>query len=66
VGRLRSAPGARSALVAVAALLVSRFPDTRKAFSEELDHALHRGSVSAVRLFVAIAAVVLLALWLLP
>jgi hypothetical protein len=46
--------------------LVSRFPDTRKAFSEELDHALHRGSVSAVRLFVAIAAVVLLALWLLP
>jgi hypothetical protein len=51
--------------VAVAAVSVSRFPDTRKAFGEELDHALHRGSVSAVRLF-AITTVVLLALWLLP
>jgi hypothetical protein len=53
------------ALAAVVAFVVSRFPDTRKAFGEELDSALYRGSVRALWLFIAIVGIALLALWLL-
>jgi hypothetical protein len=52
-------------LAAAVAVLASRFPDTRKAFGDELDNAMYRGGVRALWLFVTVGAVALLALWLL-
>jgi hypothetical protein len=53
------------ALAAAVVFLLSRFPDTRRAFGEDVDNALHRGSLRALWFFVAIAAVALAVLWLL-
>ena len=52
------------ALVGVVALLIHRFPDTRKSLGEEVDDALCKGSVRASWFFVALGAVVLVAVWL--
>ena len=53
------------ALAAAAAFLISRFPDTRKAFGEDLDDGLYKGSLQGLWFFVALGAIVLLGLWLL-
>ena len=53
------------ALAAVVALLVGRFPDTRKKYGEELDDALYKSSLQALWLFVALGAVALVVAWLL-
>jgi hypothetical protein len=52
-------------LAAAVAILISRFPDTRKAFGQDVDDALYRGSVRGLWFFVVIAAVALGVLWLL-
>jgi hypothetical protein len=55
-----------SLVAAVVGFLISRFPDTRRAFGDDLDDALYKGGVQALWLFIALAAIALLALWLVP
>jgi hypothetical protein len=52
-------------LAAAVALLISRFPDTRKTFGQDADDALYRGSARGLWFFVVIVATALAALWLL-
>ena len=44
---------------------IYRFPDSRERLGPNLDDALYRGVVRALWLFVAIAALAVLAVWLL-
>jgi hypothetical protein len=53
------------ALAAVVAFLVSRFPDRRRSFDENVDDALYEGSVRGLWSLAALGAIVLLGLWLL-
>jgi hypothetical protein len=54
------------ALAALVGFLISRSPDTRRALGDDLDHAVHKGGVRGLRLFIALATIALLALWLMP
>jgi len=51
--------------VPVVAVLISRFPDTRRWFGDELDDAFYRGSVRALWYAIGISAIALALLWLL-